>query len=503
MNDNNISVLLKDLELLGIDIETPEDIERRKREVQKRHLQYQYVPTRSIAEAYQRSTEKSIVDRELDELLNSLDKMINSIPPAKTYIPHFAETQTPQNTPGQQIPPVQPVEQPEQQPLPITEEPQQIQEEPITEDIQPIQQQPPPVTEDIQQIQEEPIAEDIQPIQPQPLPESEEPQQIQEVPIAEDMQPIQPQPLPESEEPQQIQEEPIAEDMQPIQLQPLPESEEPKQIQEEPATEDIQPIQQQPVSEERQEQEEILPISEEPQQLSQLQYSSVEQDKSNEDIPVVYTEINTEISKKVKRTGKTVEKPISTGEKVREIIFNILIYGMIAVLLIGSTLFALSSDPNKACFGYRIYNVLSNSMKDNDGTHIGGFEKGDLIVVKIIKPDEIRVGDIVTYNRGIDRYDYLTHRVVEILESYNGQTGLYVVTQGDANNFPDNPIIADMVVGKKVLVIPRAGDFLKKINENLILVIFIIIISFILIKSLNYLFRKNKVKEEETNADTY
>lgn len=81
----------------------------------------------------------------------------------------------------------------------------------------------------------------------------------------------------------------------------------------------------------------------------------------------------------------------------------------------------------------------------------GGFNKGDIIVLRGAKPGKIGTGDIIVYTT--DRYKYpIIHRVVEI-------TGASVFeTKGDNNPGPDPaPVNDGQIVGKAVLRIPWLG----------------------------------------------
>ena len=73
-----------------------------------------------------------------------------------------------------------------------------------------------------------------------------------------------------------------------------------------------------------------------------------------------------------------------------------------------------------------------------------GMSKGDLLFV--VKPDNIKIGDIVLYNRGVT----IVHRIVSITN--NGY-----VTKGDNNLVSDPEIKSSQVVGKVVADVPVLG----------------------------------------------
>jgi len=149
------------------------------------------------------------------------------------------------------------------------------------------------------------------------------------------------------------------------------------------------------------------------------------------------------------------------------IISEILFWITCVMIILGSVLFAIGSHFNNNYFGYRIYNVLTDSMnpKPDGSSPPGGFYAGDIIFVKICEPEDIKVNDIITFNPGIKKdgnISYLTHRVVRILDNLDGKEGIFFVTKGDANNAEDPPISGDMLIGKKVFCLPKIGNALKK-----------------------------------------
>jgi len=176
------------------------------------------------------------------------------------------------------------------------------------------------------------------------------------------------------------------------------------------------------------------------------------------------------------------------------VIFNLLFYSIIIALLAGSTLFAFSNNPQKSYFGYRIYNVLTNSMV---GEAEDCFNAGDIIIVKLTEPEEVEIGDIITFVPGRDERSYLTHRVVEVNHELNGMSGIYFVTRGDANNSDDPPISGSMLVGKKVFTISGMGAVIKFIRANFVITMIFVVAAFAFILLLRYYFAKPKEKQEE------
>lgn len=180
----------------------------------------------------------------------------------------------------------------------------------------------------------------------------------------------------------------------------------------------------------------------------------------------------------------------------------------IVVLVAGAVLFAASKDPRKNWFGYRTYNVITQSMRvttyENGTTSPkglgaqGGFNPGDTIIIKMDSPESIKVGDIITYNpnsRDTEGTTYLTHRVVEVLHELSGQEGLWFVTKGDHNPSEDPPITASMYIGRKVFHIPGIGRVLNLVKNHPIVSLMMFLSLFGCIFMLRWFFAKPKPKK--------
>ncbi len=142
---------------------------------------------------------------------------------------------------------------------------------------------------------------------------------------------------------------------------------------------------------------------------------------------------------------------------------NTIFYFSLTTILGSSVIFAINNDSQKSFFGYRFYNVLTNSMKAGKGDN---FAAGDIIIVKNTDAGNIKVGDIITFIPRRDSKVYLTHRVIEIKDKLNEATGIFFVTKGDANNSADPPISSDMLVGKKIFTIPFVGSILNIFHKK-------------------------------------
>ncbi len=99
---------------------------------------------------------------------------------------------------------------------------------------------------------------------------------------------------------------------------------------------------------------------------------------------------------------------------------------------------------NTGLFGVRPTLISGHSMTP-------ALAVGDIVITRDVSAEEVRVGDIVRFSRS---GEFIIHRVVDI-EHSEGQ--VFFVTQGDANNVADPPLIGEQIQGKVVVVIPKIG----------------------------------------------
>jgi signal peptidase len=102
--------------------------------------------------------------------------------------------------------------------------------------------------------------------------------------------------------------------------------------------------------------------------------------------------------------------------------------------------------------------VLTGSMEPR-------LPPGTLIVVKPTPVDEIRIGDVVTYQIESGRPEVVSHRVTEIVSSSDGGTAF--VTKGDANSEPDAALVLpEQVRGTLWYSVPWLGFVNQVVNGD-------------------------------------
>lgn len=110
-----------------------------------------------------------------------------------------------------------------------------------------------------------------------------------------------------------------------------------------------------------------------------------------------------------------------------------------------------------AAVGGTALTILTGSMSP-------GLPAGTLVVVKPTPPDEIRVGDVLTFQLESGRPALVTHRV--IARSVNTATGeLSFTTRGDANEVADrSPVLPVQIRGTVWYSVPLLGWVNQAVN---------------------------------------
>ncbi len=168
----------------------------------------------------------------------------------------------------------------------------------------------------------------------------------------------------------------------------------------------------------------------------------------------------------------------------------LLLMAVLAVFLIQSRI----TGGAPQVFGYQMYIVLSGSMEPE-------LDTGSLVFVREADPQEIAVGDVITFRSPDDPEGLTTHRVVGIHENAR----LRFTTRGDANEVNDpRPVGEENLVGRVSGSLPYVGYLLNFVQtrEGLILLIFVpgvLIIAFEMRKIFVYL-RDKKKGSFETGA---
>lgn len=139
--------------------------------------------------------------------------------------------------------------------------------------------------------------------------------------------------------------------------------------------------------------------------------------------------------------------------KLGKIVLYIIIVLIVAIILIQRV-----SKNEVSLGGYRLFTIISESMKPV-------YNIGDMLFAKTASPEEIKVGDDVVYEGKEADFKGKTvvHRVIEKKKT-NGQ---YVfTTQGVANSAADPKISADQIIGKIIYKSFVLSIISKVVNNN-------------------------------------
>lgn len=179
-----------------------------------------------------------------------------------------------------------------------------------------------------------------------------------------------------------------------------------------------------------------------------------------------------------------------TENPVLKLINNI-VY-VILFLIVASVLFFVilqrASNNAIALGGVRVFNIISESM-------IPKYNIGDVLVVKSIEPQNIKVGDDIAYigQESTFNQKIVTHQVIKI----DYENGEYIFhTKGIANILEDPLVHQNQVFGKVVYKI-WILSFISKILSNVYVVFFGIFVPIVVLIFWTILKLKGLVEVEE------
>lgn len=132
--------------------------------------------------------------------------------------------------------------------------------------------------------------------------------------------------------------------------------------------------------------------------------------------------------------GKNIGKKVAS--KPLKFIWGIIVKILMLIIIFISIIIIVQKVTNnqESFLGFRIFRVQTGSM-------IPQYQVGDVIIVKETEPDQIKIGDDVTYQGKTGQMKGLlvTHRVVDI-EEVDGKRVFH--TKGIANNLED-PVVSE------------------------------------------------------------
>lgn len=180
-----------------------------------------------------------------------------------------------------------------------------------------------------------------------------------------------------------------------------------------------------------------------------------------------------------------------TSKKAIRLIGNLL---FVFFILIGvSSLYSIYQTKNNpgelpSVMGFKMMTVLTGSMEPN-------IQTGDLLIVKTIPTDQLKINDVITFRSSNNTP--VTHRIIDLVNQ-NGR--VLFQTKGDANNIVDEDLVqSEQVIGTMAIRIPKMGyvaNFIK--SPAGLITVAVIFIFFLLIGPTKkiLLASKRRVKNE-------
>ena len=125
--------------------------------------------------------------------------------------------------------------------------------------------------------------------------------------------------------------------------------------------------------------------------------------------------------------------------KIIKTLFNIVVTIFVVMFLLVVCLQRFSN--NQITFlGYRMFSVASSSMAPD-------YQVGDVLIVKITEPEDIKVGDSVTYYGKVGSFanKVITHQVIKIETNVDGKRVFH--TKGISNLVEDPLVYEEQIYG--------------------------------------------------------
>ncbi len=187
----------------------------------------------------------------------------------------------------------------------------------------------------------------------------------------------------------------------------------------------------------------------------------------------------------ISRASSGNDPPRQDGRRRRQIknaAGNVLFYlALVLALVVALFIRATRQGAPVTIAGCSGMLVLTESMQEV-------IPKGSLIITKSVPPDELQIGDDITFM--VNPTTSVTHRIVNIRPQAGGTP--IIQTKGINNPTPDAPVAVENIVGKVVYHSLFLGLLAKGIGDNWPLLLFLLAVWTALGKVLAWLFRQDR-----------
>ena len=155
--------------------------------------------------------------------------------------------------------------------------------------------------------------------------------------------------------------------------------------------------------------------------------------------------------------------PLQQRSHLKSRISGIFLYTVLAIIFVGMVVIGrVSGDSPRHFFGVSAMRVVSGSMQS-------AIPEDSLVIIRSVTPEAIRENDDITFIDSRNRA--ITHRVIEIIEDYQGTGARGFRTKGVDNVRPDREIVEpDDIIGRVIFHNLFLGRMSRYISENVFLV---------------------------------
>ncbi len=117
-------------------------------------------------------------------------------------------------------------------------------------------------------------------------------------------------------------------------------------------------------------------------------------------------------------------------------------------------------------FDYRTMTMLTGSMAPS-------IDPGDVVISTPLDVEDVTEGMVITYHIPIDDHRVVTHRVIDVQHSPDGQVTVH--TQGDANNTPDpwTAVLRGDTAYQVQAVVPELGHLVTLLRNDTLSTLFV------------------------------
>lgn len=172
------------------------------------------------------------------------------------------------------------------------------------------------------------------------------------------------------------------------------------------------------------------------------------------------------------------------NKRIKHKIFKYIILNILIILFIINLILSFEEDTH--ILGFYVFNIVSESM-------VPTFEKNDLVVVRKCAPEDLKKGDIITFNHDGRT---ISHRIIRI----TNDNGVLFTTKGDNNEVADvDPVKCDQIYGKFVFKIKKIGNIVSYIQNirGLVNIVIFVVIVFVLVSLKDKHKNERKIKRKK------